>query len=623
MKRIMSLILTTLMTLAFFLPPYSIVEAASITTSKNTVMTQRLRETLSSANEIDVFQVVVWIKDIEQNQLNEKAENTVANQAKKLKDASKIEQARAFRTAKLQHAKVAYKENNDDFLNNVLRKAGTVEVIFQSTIAPMFVIKANKQTIEKIANRSLVTYINLQEEAISSEAGNVANVNSGVNSLASTSTLSATGNGIKIGVVEQSIPDINAVCGNTPIFNSENIHIISEESSVGLHATVVSAIIAGQNVTVSGKSYKGIVPDAELYAIAVDKYTFFEKTELLVLDYNVDIINISLSFYYPGYQDEEKYSFYDNYCKWLDYIIDIFGVHVVVASGNIDEEFIGTDCVASPALSYNAISVGAYYDNNLLLSSHAPSTLAGQELNSNYHISSISGFLGYISSPPPSGGNEGRIQIYKPDLVAMGELYRYGTWDMTGTSAAAPQVTGMIAQLCDIYPYLLDKPLLVKAMLMSGASYLVNIAASGDVKDYASGLYLKQGAGMANVRCAYTNYYAGRIKEFSKNFTAGSSYSFTINIPSHYTYIKMAMCWNKKIDETSLYNVTERPHANLRLSVYKGTNTSILPVATSDTMYTNSELLQFAVTQGGTYTVVVTRMDSGASITHDVAISWY
>ena len=128
---------------------------------------------------------------------------------------------------------------------------------------------------------------------------------------------------------------------------------------------------------------------------------------------------------------------------------------------------------------------------------------------------------------------------------------------------------------------------------------------------------------MANVRCAYTNYYAGRIKEFSKNFTAGSSYSFTINIPSHYTYIKMAMCWNKKIDETSLYNVTERPHANLRLSVYKGTNTSILPVATSDTMYTNSELLQFAVTQGGTYTVVVTRMDSGASITHDVAISWY
>ncbi|MBQ3081220.1 MAG: hypothetical protein IJC49_02070 [Clostridia bacterium] len=34
-------------------------------------------------------------------------------------------------------------------------------------------------------------------------------------------------------------------------------------------------------------------------------------------------------------------------------------------------------------------------------------------------------------------------------------------------------------------------------------------------------------------------------------------------------------------------------------------------------------LLQFAVTQGGTYTVVVTRMDSGASITHDVAISWY
>ena len=60
----------------------------------------------------------------------------------------------------------------------------------------------------------------------------------------------------------------------------------------------------------------------------------------------------------------------------------------------------------------------------------------------------------------------------------MGQDYEYGDLeDMDGTSFAAPQVAGMIAQLCDIYPYLLDNPLLVKAMLMSGASYLANIAA--------------------------------------------------------------------------------------------------------------------------------------------------
>lgn len=635
MKRLLCLSLTILTALTFSLTSYSQIGAATADTPTTATTTQRLKEVLSEADDSKAFEVSLWITDIDQEQLQAKAEKTVKEQSESLRTCTAAEQARALRNAKLQHAKTEYLNNNGRFADTVLKEYKNVEIVFQSSIAPMFIIKANKQTLLDLSNNPLVTFIDYHENMICINEGNVANANSGVNYLANTSSLSATGQGIKIGMIESGVPYLNKKCNGVSVFNTNKVHIVgnfpvwddpTEETLDRNHATKVAAIMVGQAVTYNGTTYKGIVPQAELYCISSKGDNFFSNTEYLIGTHNVDIINISygISYYWGDTNYEnELYSYYDNYCKWIDFIINVYGVHVTKSAGN-NGDIYGNEYVTSPGLAYNAITVGNYYDSNSLLSSHAPSTLAGQELSSDFAMYYTSSFLGFITEQTTPGDNTERIQIYKPDIVAMGQDYEYGDLeDMDGTSFAAPQVAGMIAQLCDIYPYLLDNPLLVKAMLMSGASYLANIAASGDVKDYASGLYLKQGAGMANVRCAYTNYYAGRIKEFSKNFTAGSSYSFTINVPSSYSYIKMAMCWNKTGVETIPHNVTERPHANLRLSVYKGTNTSVLPVATSDTMYTNSELLQFAVTQGGTYTVVVTRMDSGASITHDVAISWY
>lgn len=89
----------------------------------------------------------------------------------------------------------------------------------------------------------------------------------------------------------------------------------------------------------------------------------------------------------------------------------------------------------------------------------------------------------------------------------------------------------------------------------------------------------------------------------------------------------MAMCWDKNMDigEGTGQNLqlTEFPINNYKLEVFYGTDTTGEPIATLNTQYTNTELLQFNVTQGGTYTIVVTDLSPELTGGHQVAIAWY
>ncbi len=628
MKRFLSLIL--FFAVALLLSTNSFVDALELkslqeSSDKKTVA---LSNKLAIMSESETAEVAIWIQDIDYDAVKEaiQVENTrgVSPQTHSSKSLSRL-----YRNIWIDQLTKAHQANNNNFSAEQLVKMQGVEVVYKSNISPMIVVKANKKDILSLTNCYGVELIDVCGSAKGSALSTIANENSGVNYLSNTSSLSATGEGVKIGMLENTVPDLTTY---SELFNASKVFIDAEDLAKGVssHATLVAAIMVGKPTIYpedNGTMYKGIATDAELYCTAftqsangsVNFSDVMSCIDKLISQKQVDVINMSYALHYTS--NGFPYSYYDNFTRWVDYVINTTKTHFVVAAGN-NGSISGNEFVESPAIAYNVVSVGSYDDSNTLILSHAPSDLLGQELNDDFVVSNTSSFLGYISAPT-QGNNQGRILIYKPDIVASGNNIRYASFYKSGTSFAAPQVAGMIAQLCDIYPALLTKPMLVKAMLMSGASYLANITASGDVKDSGSQLYLKQGAGIANVRCSYSNYYGGRIKEVTKSFATGEKYSFTINVPSSFSYIKMAMCWGKTCNETSDYVATEVPHANLRLDVYYGTNTTGTPVASSNTMYTNTELLQFAVTQSGTYTVVVTRVDSGTKLIHNVAISWY
>lgn len=584
------------------------------------ILAKDLQEELATLASSDTIKIAVWIEDIDHDSIFSKLSDTNLT-----KESSK-EQVDDYRNAKLDATFKAYKSKNSAFSTSALSSKSNINILYQSNVSPMFLLETTKSTVYELAKNPIVTRINLHEEQEEKADSNIANENSGVNFLQNTSPINATGDGVKIGMIEYGgIPNIDRVCNSTPVFDKSKMHKVDSGAytEVNTHATLVAALLVGQSVVYNGVTYKGIAPDAHLYYTTYSNSTnFYTAIDKLILN-KVNIINMSAGTYYTS-----SHAIYDNKCEWIDFLVKIEKIHFVKSSGNFNQNATTPNpSISSPGLAFNAITVGNYNDSNTLLTSHAPSTLNSQLLSSAFRINSSSC---YKSGTTPH-------DTCKPELVAMGTSVAYANiycdgsnvTNNNGTSFAAPQVAGMIAQLCDVYPVLKTKPFLVKAMLMSGAVYRLDPGSiyNDDDKDLYSEMFNKQGAGIANVRCAYTNYYAGRYREFSLS----TSHSFTINVPSSYSYIRMAMCWDKNIylgdgpqyDTEDNDGILEMPHKNFRLDVYYGTNTSGTPVASSNNPYSTCELLQFAVTQSGTYTVVITDLSPEIDTTHNVAISWY
>ena len=243
------------------------------------------------------------------------------------------------------------------------------------------------------------------------------------------------GTGIRVGVMEQHIPDDR---DHIPIG-----HYVNYGDVEGDHATRVTQILVGD---------LGVAEDIFFYCVStesfytsdmgseLDSYPFTFRYALeWLMDNHVDIVNISYGLYTTG--------LYDNRAAYIDYLISTTGCTFVLAAGN-SGEFSDTDarknCVASPATSASAITVGA--------------------INAQNQVTYQSPYI------TVSFGNN------KPDLVAPGENILFpwalGTIPKSGTSYAAPIVSGIAARLMQEYPILKTKPYLLKAVLLASCTNL-------------------------------------------------------------------------------------------------------------------------------------------------------
>ncbi|SER70140.1 Serine protease, subtilisin family [Gracilibacillus ureilyticus] len=250
-----------------------------------------------------------------------------------------------------------------------------------------------------------------------------------------------TGKDVKVGVIDTGIkqnhPDLNVSGGISFIEGTS-----SYEDDNG-HGTHVAGIIAGLDNEVG---VVGVAPDVNLYAIkSLDINGEGRQADIMAgiewaIEQELDIINLSVTTPIPSISLK----------KAVD-AADEAGILVVASSGNAEEDGQVTDDVLFPARFSNVISVGSV--NNQLRRSEF--SYQGPSLQ-------------YVAP------GEDILSTYfeEPDYV-----------EMSGTSMAAPYVTGILALYKEVYPNI-DKNSLMKII----NSNVEDLGAKGRDDEYGYGL---------------------------------------------------------------------------------------------------------------------------------------
>lgn len=483
----------------------------------------------------------------------------------------------------------SYLEQNGAVANSFAAKS---KQIFVSQYSPILILTVSKQSLLEMEKDSRVTSIDLFENLEAENELATANAISRADYVRD--TCGNTGTGVKIGQIELAVPEFG-------ISDLSNASIIRNGSNYDGHATRVARILVGNS--------NGIAPNATLYSVSIDsESTFYSGVEWLISQ-GVNVINASM-----GFNQSSRLGQYDTIAKWIDHIAIMHDVHFVKSAGNRGN---GDAYITSPGMAYNAITVGGFNDMNTV--SHSG--------DNRYIIEGDNGEGSSYREATSSGRPE------KPNLIASAQgIFFDASTIRNGTSYAAPQVTGIIAQLCGYRSALKVKQTAVGAMLAAGASLKlegvrgsgergdifrsdVRISGSTQISDY-------EGAGKVNARDARLIASTGNY--WGVNISASSfPYTQTVYInASNNSLTRVAIFWLKRnslaaTDHTT-GTVAQESIPDLDLKVYAPDGTL---VGSSTTTHSNFEIVQFNTPATGTYSIQITKHGTGSTLRENVGIA--
>ena len=414
-----------------------------------------------------------------------------------------------YTSTKLQVVGQEYQKANDLFVEKYVNTS-VRNVSFVSKYTPSFTVQATKAEIIEYAKLNEVDRICFDEEAVCVPTGEVAleavNADStnGTKSERYNYSTGYKGRGVKIGIIEANgiYDPTNPQLCNLP---EDRLQVIDNAGAwgtplgcgVNAHATMVTNLIVGQAVTIDGKTYEGVAPEASVILTPVLNTDHLRFALEYLIGLECSVINMSLGILYDS--DNHEYKSIDSYVDSLYYHT---GVALVVAAGNlgtyqdsseIDPETVN---VSSPAKALNAITVGNAQTKALFATSIYGDVNA-DSLNSPFETSWLSSY------------NEAEYLPNKPDVSAPGTYIDFVLDSTTvgiasGTSFAAPIVSGIIAQMLESNANI--TPLDVKSILIAGAEYSkIDIDRNNTINEYAIddydvGAHLREisGAGLVN-----------------------------------------------------------------------------------------------------------------------------
>lgn len=265
-----------------------------------------------------------------------------------------------------------------------------------------------------------------------------------------------TGEGVTVAIVDGGALNVADYSGNTPSDNDytgRNITIREGATVDGTHADVVAMIAVGNNGIARGTDILSCKSST-----AVTNYLPW------VISEGANIVNTSYSVYDPSYN-----GYYTSDAMIADQIMKNSLLTMVGSAGNYNGEDEYRFYIGSPKTAYNYITVGS--------TDTSASTLWDSSA--------------FKETDEYSGS--------KPTLVAPGGIQANAAGG-SGTSNAAPMVTGCLALLMEEYPVLMLHPELCSSIVTSSASPMSEDynETSGDSYYDGSGLHNQIGAGLLN-----------------------------------------------------------------------------------------------------------------------------
>ncbi|MDE5884208.1 MAG: S8 family serine peptidase [Oscillospiraceae bacterium] len=404
-----------------------------------------------------------------------------------------------------------------------------------------------------------------------------------------------TGKGVKIGQIENGVPD-KTDSQLSPI--KSNIHC-KAETPTSNHATFVADIMVGQKTS---KFSCGVAPEAELYS-ASHKQFATTSVNLIgqisavewLLSQGVNVINASVEF---GNDDR---STYQGCAKWLDHIACEHNATFVISAGNKNDET-GFK-IFSGAMAYNVVTVGNISDN-------------GSKNISDDFLWKTSCF--YL---------ENTGFAYKPDLCAPGVSIANSAspTGANGTSASAPHVTGSIALLLQAKPVLKLQPATVKSILTSSVSTdtTKRFCPTDWAPDSNYEKYNKYGAGLLDIEKAIdtakmAHYYNSELTP------AKNEEKFTMNVTESEKLVRVSLAFLMNSTST-IYNdeninaIRTSSLPNLNLVIYAPDGTLI---RSSSSTNNSVEIAEFTAPTAGTYTIRVYKYGSALTENVKYGLSW-
>ena len=432
----------------------------------------------------------------------------------------------------------------------------------------MMVVNMSEDEIIKASRSAAVVSLDLYKAIASKQNSRISSVQT-VKADITCSSYGLTGSGVKIGQIENGVPDAS--------YDGLGGKVTVISGTYDMHATDVAMVM------------HTVAPNAQIYSIgAVYPTDYFSGIERLI-SYGVSVINMSAGWVDRGTGGDYWYS---NIEKWFDHISGTHEVTVVNAAGN---ENIGSPII-EPGLAFNVITVGTIDDNE------TGNILSDDCLES------------YTST-----ANGDQVGCAKPDVLAPGTSYKGSIYNGIvipgGTSFAAPIVAGMAAQMMQYDSSLKNRARPVKAILSACCDRKVGNRKGGSPETMEEGLTAEQGAGVVNALRMYT--ILSQNKYMSGNFTS-ADFKTQISLKSP---CNVSATWIREngVSNHTSGSVSVSAYQNLDLYLYSPTGEQLdsrLNMSSTEMVYRNNPT-------PGVYTVQLYKRDGNTNRTIWFALAWY
>ena len=584
-------------------------------------LSEDLKDVIDNSNEYDIIPVAIWLSDVDDdtrnnrmaNALNEAVRNGIFDE-EVLNDrldsiADDNEKIDEYISIKRQIEREIHSEKNQRIVSVLESRYNTN--LYYSRYTPLVIGSFPKRDILDLTRWSDLNRIFLYDDSIigndydekdfeedsnqySRTAGSYGVWQDITNITTLRDDLGYTGEGVKIGMVENHIPDFNyaplgadRIMRVNALFDYQLNEGLLTFHSCGSpyngsisHANYVLSILTG----IVENDYSGIAPEADIYCADYNpqnNHSYIDAFEYL-LDENVNVINASISW-------GNRQSTYDYSSMFLDYITSWDNVIICISSGNNDDNT--NSEVRNAGMAYNVITVGNIDDYNTIYTSD----------------DSINNKSCYVT---------GNNKAYKPDICAPGTRAAtyYSPDKLTiangGTSAASPIVAGICALLMEAKPILKTKIMVLKSAVLSTAinlSNMNNIYSNANIVKPA--LLKPYGSGMVDAYQAYCIVNNSMYKEdrypasmiYQKDVTVSQS---DINLSKD---IYACACWVQDVNNSSGIYYDEQYYTVLNgfdhtLYLYDPDN---VLVAKSSYAYDRKQFIRYKPLQSGTFTIKV------------------